>query len=207
MCARFTLLATADQLADLFGLAEPPLIEPSYNVAPGSRIWMASARREVVTLRQVKWGLTASWAKPGSRPIVNARAETVAERAMFRSAFLKRRALVPISGFFEWKGTQGKRQPYYFSDPGEPVLAMAALYEPGDPETCVVLTRPAVGSALQVHERRPVLVPREHSADWLSEGPPPDPLAFVPPTLAAHPVTPRMGNVRYTGSDSIHPIG
>src|SRR5947209_3944262 len=118
MCARFTLTAPARDVADLFGLPEVPALEPRYNIAPTRRL--AASRRPAGSagpagpeLVRLRWGLVPGWAADlgiGNR-LLNARAETVADKPAFRAAFSRRRCLVPADGFYEWRAVGGKKLP------------------------------------------------------------------------------------------------
>ena len=187
-----------------------PTIEPRYNIAPSQpvlavRLAPESADREVVMF---KWGLIPSWAKePGiGNSLINARADTVAEKPAFRAAFKKRRGLVPADGFYEWKRENGKT-PYYFRLKDESPFAFAGLYErweKGDEpvESCTLITCEANGVVGAVHNRMPVILKPEDYARWL------DPkeqrsealmrlLAPLPDDwLSAHPVGKLVNNPR-----------
>ncbi|HKI36710.1 MAG TPA: SOS response-associated peptidase [Gemmataceae bacterium] len=178
MCGRFTLFASGDELARLFGFetAGVPALEPRYNVAPTqpvAAVRLDDGRRALVLLR---WGLIPSWAKdPGiGNSLINARSETAAEKPSFRSAFRQRRCLVPASGFYEWQATGGKhKQPYHFRRRDGKPFAFAGLWErwhdgDGQPvETCAILTTEANAVVRPVHDRMPVILPPGDFAAWL----------------------------------------
>ena len=140
MCGRFTQHLSWEELhrlADLIG--QPRNLAPRYNIAPTTRIEVirpAAGGSELVPMR---WGLLPSWwKKPLSElpSTFNARAETVAEKPMFRSAFKSRRCVIPASGFYEWTGATGAKTPHYFSAPTASPLAFAGLWETWrDPES------------------------------------------------------------------------
>jgi putative SOS response-associated peptidase YedK len=210
MCGRFTLKTSPGVIAKLLGVKSVPTIEPRYNIAPSQpvlavRLAPESADREVVMF---KWGLIPSWAKePGiGNSLINARADTVAEKPAFRAAFKKRRGLVPADGFYEWKRENGKT-PYYFRLKDESPFAFAGLYErweKGDEpvESCTLITCEANGVVGAVHNRMPVILKPEDYARWL------DPkeqrsealmrlLAPLPDDwLSAHPVGKLVNNPR-----------
>jgi putative SOS response-associated peptidase YedK len=187
MCARFTLTALAGDLADLFGLAEVPALEPRFNVAPTQPVAAVrhpaeSAGPEFVRLR---WGLVPSWAADlsiGTR-LLNARAETAAEKPAFRAAFARRRCLIPADGFYEWRAVAGKKLPVYFRLRDARPFAFAGLWErwPGPEgrpvETCAILTAPANDLVAPLHDRMPVILQPRQFADWL------DPLRTDPAGL------------------------
>jgi len=178
LCGRFTLFDTAASLAEAFEVAEVPSLSPRYNIAPSQavaavRIPPSGGAREVVLLR---WGLIPSWAKDpslGDR-MINARAETAAGKPAFRSAIRRRRCLVPASGFYEWKRTNGRKQPYYIRRPDGKPFAFAGLWEswegPGQAavESCTILTTSANELLLPIHDRMPVIVSPADYDLWLS---------------------------------------
>jgi putative SOS response-associated peptidase YedK len=180
LCGRFTLFDTAASLAEAFEVAEVPSLSPRYNIAPSQavaavRIPPSGGAREVVLLR---WGLIPSWAKDpslGDR-MINARAETAAGKPAFRSAIRRRRCLVPASGFYEWKRTNGRKQPYYIRRPDGKPFAFAGLWEswegPGQAavESCAILTTSANELLLPIHDRMPVIVSPADYDLWLSLG-------------------------------------
>ena len=119
MCGRFTLQASPEAIAEHFSLPEVPDLLPRYNVAPTQMVPAVKLTPNGRALSMLKWGLVPSWAEDpsvGSR-MINARAETVAEKPAFRSAFKQRRCLLPVDGFFEWKAEGKVKQPWYFRLP------------------------------------------------------------------------------------------
>jgi putative SOS response-associated peptidase YedK len=178
MCGRFTLFDSASAVAGEFGLAEVPSLAQRYNIAPSQeiaavRISAEGRAREYALLR---WGLVPSWAKDpsfGDR-MINARSETAAEKPAFRSAVRRRRCLVPASGFYEWKRTNGRKQPYFIRMRAGKVFAFAGLWEtwkePGGSvvESCALLTTSPNDLLRPIHDRMPVIVsPRDYDL-WLS---------------------------------------
>ncbi|NQW73100.1 MAG: SOS response-associated peptidase [Actinobacteria bacterium] len=201
MCGRYAAAKDPAALAEEFGVAVPPepLLEPDYNVAPTKRVYVVVEREQETGPRRelavARWGLIPSWAKDpsiGSR-LINARAETVAEKPSFRGAFAKRRCLVPADGYFEWyvptpleakespAGKVGKpvKQPFFIHAADGSSLAMAGLYEwwrdpsreEADPLawrlTCTILTTDASDEVGRIHDRMPMTIPREDWAVWL----------------------------------------
>ena len=177
MCGRFTLTTSREVLARAFDLDEPPALPPRFNVAPGqdvATVWQTpEGRRE---LRPRRWGLVPHWArdaKIGSR-LINARAETAAEKPAFRTALRQRRCLVPADGFYEWgAGGAGDRQPYYLSLPAREPFGIAGLFERWQAEdgsqleSCVLLTVPANERIRPLHDRMPAILRREDYPLWL----------------------------------------
>ncbi|HYC57218.1 MAG TPA: SOS response-associated peptidase [Candidatus Binatia bacterium] len=179
MCGRFVLHTPAEALARHFGAVPGELsLAPQYNIAPTHDVVVLRVENGQRRLRTLRWGLIPFWAKDpaiGSR-MINARCETAAEKPGFREALRQRRAIVPASGFYEWK-KQGKgKQPYYFHARDDAPLAIAALWERWKSrdglrlETCCLLTTSANRTLDGVHDRMPVLLRPEDYALWLDPG-------------------------------------
>ncbi|MCC9076558.1 SOS response-associated peptidase [Litorilinea aerophila] len=178
MCGRFTLFSSPERLAELFDLAEPPQLAPRYNIAPTQPVAIvrADARTQTREWALVQWGLVPSWAKDpsmGSR-LINARAETVAEKPSFRAAFKRRRCLIPADGFYEWQRTSKGKQPYFVHLRDGSPFAMAGLWEfwtgpDGSAlESCTILTTEANELMAPLHNRMPVIVAPEDYQNWLT---------------------------------------
>ncbi|NMG11001.1 SOS response-associated peptidase [Brasilonema sp. UFV-L1] len=178
MCGRFTLIQTAEALYQIFHVEKIPDLEPQYNIAPTQMIGavlynQASEQREFQKLR---WGLIPSWSKEAriGMKLINARAETVAEKPAFRSAFKYRRCLVLADGFYEWQLQNAQRKPYYFRLQEEKVFGFAGLWEQWksseDDEitSCTILTTQANELVQPVHERMPVILQEQDYDVWLN---------------------------------------
>jgi putative SOS response-associated peptidase YedK len=179
MCGRFTLATEKKEIEEHFPLFDVPDLTPRFNIAPtqevaAARILPDGPKREVALLR---WGLVPSWADDlsiGNR-LINARAETVAEKPSFRSAYKKRRCLIVTDGFYEWQKTEGKKQPYCFKLKDGGPFAFAGLWEHWEREgnvveTCTILTTQANEVLKPVHDRMPVIVARADYERWLDPG-------------------------------------
>lgn len=220
MCGRYASSRPVDDLLVHFEVEEPPeqALPASWNVAPTDPVYVVMQRDGRRQLRVVRWGLVPSWAKEakvGAR-FINARRETVADKPAFRSAYQRRRCLVPADGYFEWQQAGGRKQPWYLSDRTGAPLAMAGLYEVWRPPegellwTCTVLTTQAADDHGEIHDRTPVLVDRAHWPGWLDpQRPDPGAQLLVPATpgvLDAWPVAPAVGNVRNNGPELVAPV-
>lgn len=184
MCGRFTLKSSASALGDWFG-GEPPLdLPPRYNIAPTQLVAIVRIEPEVGQRQWqlVRWGLIPAWAKDASigARMINARAETVADKPTFRTAFRRRRCLVPADGYFEWRKTDQGKQPYYFRLSDERPFAMAGLWEVWDAsgsgprlESCTIITTDANELTRPIHERMPVILPPAAYDTWLAPEMPP----------------------------------
>ena len=179
MCGRFALTTTPEEFAEVFEI-EVAQLRPRYNIAPGQGVATLLARGEGGWERQERrWGLIPSWArdpKIGYR-MINARAETVAEKPAFRGDFRQRRCLIPASGFYEWKkmgqGRDASRQAYFIELRDEPAFGMAGLWgkwvgpEGETVESCSVMTTRASDGIARLHPRMPVILPRTTWEHWL----------------------------------------
>jgi putative SOS response-associated peptidase YedK len=173
MCGRFTLTVSPEALAEEFGLAETPELEPRYNIAPSQPVAVVRYGR---TLGLVRWGLIPGWAKDASigNKLINARAESAGEKPAFRSAFRRRRCLVVADGFYEWQAARDRKQPIWFHLAGGRPFAFAGLWErwhdpagDRDVDSCTILTVPASPFVAPVHDRMPaILTPGDYDA-WL----------------------------------------
>lgn len=163
-------------LAEMFGLDEVPVLEPHYNIAPTQDVAAvrkldAAAKPALVFLR---WGLIPSWADDPAigNKMINAKCETVAEKAAFRDAFARRRCLIPADGFYEWEKAGKERIPYYYEMKGHALFALAGLWErwshpAGTVESFTILTTDANELVARVHDRMPVIIAPEHYGRWL----------------------------------------
>jgi putative SOS response-associated peptidase YedK len=220
MCGRFTLSASGAQLAQQFGLAEAPQLQPRYNIAPTQAVAVLRAGPHGRELAMLRWGLVPSWAKDlsiGAR-MINARAETAAEKPAFRVALQQRRCLILADGFYEWQALPGGKQPFYFQVGGGAPFAMAGLWERwrqpegGELQTCTILTTAANPLLAPLHDRMPVILPADQYDTWL------DPQlraadAVVPllapypaEAMGAHPVSTAVNRVANDGPALTAPL-
>lgn len=241
MCGRYVSARRRRELLDTFEVerdATQEELPPDYNVAPTKPVYAVLTRdhdgAKVRQLRVVRWGLVPSWAANpaiGSR-LINARAETVAEKPAFRRAFARRRCLLPADGYYEWYTLDGdgraarrpRKQPFFIRPEDGGVLAMAGLYEawrdPTRPEddpqawlvTCAVITTRAQDALGRIHDRMPVIVEPAHWADWLDPArAAPDDLRGLltlpqPGRLVADPVSTAVNDVRNNGPELLRPL-
>jgi len=183
MCGRYVVKTKVSELAPMFEALVAPSLTPSYNVAPTHvvpvvrmvpvvRLKPSTNEREMVMLR---WGLIPHWAKDGSGNLmINARADTVADKPAFRDAFRRRRCLIVADGFYEWQRTSGKKQTYFIGMRDESPFAFAGLWESwgddpfGEPiESCAIITTDANEILRPIHNRMPVILQPKDYAKWL----------------------------------------
>ena len=210
-------------LAEIFG-AEPLVDDPGgrYNIAPTDEAIVVVERDDRRALTSYRWGLIPHWAadaRIASRTF-NARAESVATMPAFRESFQRRRCLVPVDGFYEWRRIGTARQPYrVFRSDGRP-LALAGLWSGWrNPETgelrrtfTIVTTRPNAVVA-ELHDRMPVIVPEEAWGRWLDPHPaePGELRALLEPSdavgLEIAPASRLVNDVRHDGPELLRPAG
>ena len=226
MCGRFTLHTPASVLATFFNLPETPVLVPRYNIAPTQPVAIVRApagpnQREWALVR---WGLIPSWAKDpsiGAR-MINARAETVAEKPSFRAPFKRRRCLVPADGFYEWRKVGKGKQPYYIHMQDGGPFAIAGLWEHwqgadgSELQTCTLLTTEPNDLLAPIHNRMPVIIAPEDYDEWLdvsSEGPGFLSLLhhllrpYPARAMDVYPVSTYVNNARNEGEACIAPVG
>ncbi len=176
MCGRFTLRLTPTELAQFFRLVSEPAIAPRYNIAPTQAVAVVRQEGNARELVLMRWGLIPAWAKDGKSgaSLINARAETVAEKPSFRSAFQKRRCLIPADGFFEWRKAGNKtKQPFFIGLRNDQPFAFAGLWERwkspnGTPiESCTLITTTPNKRLAEIHDRMPVILPNTVWDVWL----------------------------------------
>ncbi len=252
MCGRFVSARKRLELLEEFTVERDRVSDdrgPDYNVAPTKRIYTVLEHAEKAEksagsgkvagdgdrpareLRRVRWGLVPSWAKDssGGARMINARAETVAVKPAFRSAFARRRCLIPADGYYEWQAAADRKvkQPFYIYPTDGGILSLAGIYElwrdgsvPPDHEdawlwTASIITTEATDEIGEIHDRTPLMIPRESWNDWL------DPanndkallMAMMLPATSSHesgltsrPVSTAVNSVRNNGPDLIEPL-
>jgi putative SOS response-associated peptidase YedK len=221
MCGRFAFYSPHESVVRLFGLGpDAPEVEPRWNIAPTQYVPAVRAdeagRR---TLSLLYWGLVPGWAKEkaiGAR-MINARAETLAEKPSFRNAYRRRRCLVLADGYYEWQRSGALKQPHYIRlASGEP-FAMAGLWErwrdpqSGSPlESCTIVTTTPAASIAHLHDRMPVILSPESHGIWLAPDREQSEVIdrLLGPTgldLAASPVSRQVNNARNEGPGLVEP--
>lgn len=195
MCGRFTMAIDSEDLRTQLALGQMPLDwEKRYNIAPSQNVATVpyADSRDVVWM---KWGLVPFWAKDPSigYKMINARAETVAEKPSYRSSFRNKRCLILADGFYEWRKAGKISIPYYFQLENGSPFAFAGLWDdwenkgvsslPGVPglTTCTLITTSANGDVAPVHERMPVILTSETMWNWLEEDNPKELLKLLKP--------------------------
>jgi len=251
MCGRFVSARKRLELLEEFAVERDRVAQdrnPDYNVAPTKRIYAVLSRgdggREAPNageqaegksaepareLRLVRWGLVPTWAKDksGGARMINARSETVAVKPSFRSAFARRRCIIPADGYYEWQAEGKAKKPFYIYRTDGGVLAFAGIYElwrdesvPADHEdawywSAAIITTEAADEIGKIHDRTPMVVPPESWADWLDPANNDKQLllaTMLPATspgaggLRSHPVSTAVNSVRNNGPELVEPL-
>jgi putative SOS response-associated peptidase YedK len=177
MCGRFTLATDLTTLKGVFYLQNNIFdYIPRYNIAPSQLILTVTGGPDGRLVNRMRWGLIPRWSREikGSYKMFNARAETIDQKPAFKESFYKRRCLIPADGFYEWKITNGKKQPLRITIPRKPVFAFAGIWDTWVAPTgekinsCSIITTTASETFRAIHERMPVILEHEQQhSDWL----------------------------------------
>ena len=176
MCGRFVLLTDLSAVTESFGIQNVACeYRTGRNITPGQEIAAVIRADNRNTLAGFRWGLIPSWAKDPSigNRMFNARAETVSEKPSFRNAFRKRRCLIVADGFYEWQKLGKARKPYLFSLKSGKPFGFAGLHESWTSSdhktvhTCTIITTEPNELIRPIHDRMPVIVPKEAESAWI----------------------------------------
>lgn len=207
MCGRYALTSPPEVIAKRFNLLWSPEVPAHYNIAPSQMIPVVRATEQGRELAFLKWGLIPSWAKDISigAKLINARAETLADKPAFRNAYWQRHCLIPADAFYEWKVIGGRKQPYNVRMADKKLFGMAGLWEHWESptgeavETCSIITIDANELVRELHDRMPVIVQPSDYGIWLDSA---NPRAqellkpFPSEQMSFYPVSTRVNNVR-----------
>ena len=236
MCGRYASFRQAQDIADTFAIEEVApdvaVLPPSWNIAPTTMVRIVAERADPVTgevgraLRAARWGLVPPWAKDPSigNRMINARAETIAEKPAYQRALAARRCVVVADGYYEWQapapGAGAVKQPFFIHPADGSLFAMAGLYEfwrdrasAADAPwlvTTTIITTAASGALAEIHDRRPVGLPPEVWDVWLDPAVGVDEavplLADAGPAMVAEPVSTAVNRVGMNGPELIERI-
>jgi putative SOS response-associated peptidase YedK len=214
MCGRFAFYSPSEATAELFGVSGALPVEARYNIAPTQYVAaIRNGEEGSPELAMLRWGLVPFWAKDPSigNRMINARAETVAEKPAFRAAYRHRRCLVLADGFYEWRREGSAKTPFYISAADGQPFAFAALWENWHSkesdesiQSTTLITTEANEFMADLHHRMPVVLTPATAGTWLSgrEDALDHALAHLP-MLRAWPVDSRVNNARNEGEDLI----
>jgi putative SOS response-associated peptidase YedK len=213
MCGRYVLKKEdLEALVRQFGLRSLEEFHSRYNIAPTSLVPLIRRKKAgEPELAAVSWGLIPAWTKPDApaRPLVNVRAETLVTR--FKGALRSRRCVLPASGFYEWEAVGSKKQPWYFSSPGNGPFGLAGIWDTWQREgvtleTCAIITTTPNRVLQRVHDRMPVMLTPEQCRIWIeaTDEPATSLLASAPDeAVTAMKVGPAVSSVRNDGPECI----
>ena len=178
MCGRVVSARPRDLLAAEMGVDQvvAPELPSRWNVAPGSLVYAVAGTTSGRRLGALQWGLVPSWAtdpSAGPRP-ANARVETLRDRPHFAGSLARRRCIVPVDGFYEWRtAADGGREPWFLDSPDGNLLAVAAVWDRWDPAggepvvSCALVTTPANPDVAPLHDRMPAILASADQREWL----------------------------------------
>ena len=216
MCGRYTIIAKAEEIEKRFNVEVPDTYTARYNAAP-TQVLPVITNQSPEGLSFFHWGLIPSWAKNKSisSKLINARSETIAEKASFKNALKNRRCLVLADGFYEWKKSNKKSKiPYRIFLSTRELFAFAGLWEEFEDEeqkiihTFTIVTTAANSSISQIHERMPVILDKKSEHRWLAEGISTEEMLQIlsfphESKLEFHPVSPMVNSVANDGPELI----
>ncbi|MCX5779778.1 MAG: SOS response-associated peptidase [Firmicutes bacterium] len=211
MCGRYTLTVELDEIAERFGCPKVELVfKHRYNVAPTNIMPVIVSPGGARQIQFMQWGLVPCWSPDRSigPKMINARAETVAQKPAFRAAYRHRRCLVPATGYYEWQQQGSQKQPYYIHMPDRKLFAFAGLWEEWSEGSGVklysftILTTEPSPSVAHLHNRMPLILPYEQEATWLQG----QPLATPEYQLGSYEVSPLVNRTVNDLPECIKPL-
>ncbi len=220
MCGRYSLTADASAIQELFPFLSIPVnLQPRFNIAPSQPVaTILNDGRQ--TLDYFKWGLVPSWAKDpeiGNR-LINAKAETLAEKPSFRNAFKYHRCLILADGFYEWAKTNGGKTPIYIRLASQKPFAFAGLWDiwhatdGSELRSCTIITTSANSLVEKFHNRMPVILPADKMMEWINPEPgKPEQLSkllnpYPAEEMIAYPVSRLVNNPANESPECIIPV-
>ena len=224
MCGRFTLSAPPEVISMCFDIETDSFnYLPAFNIAPTQNVLTVRNRDNSKHAQTMRWGLIPFWAKEAKigNKMINARSETVIENKVFKTPFQKRRCLILADSFYEWVRVSKSKQPIRILLDSEKPFAFAGIWEswkdPNDPnadavESCSIITTHANTLMQPIHDRMPVILPRELESDWLDLDNTDTSflreimIPFDPGLMKCYPVSQAVNSTKNEGKDLITPI-
>jgi putative SOS response-associated peptidase YedK len=221
MCGRYAITLPPEAMVQLFDLkGEIPPFQPSWNVCPTQPIpviFMDAAPKRTATF--MRWGFHPAWMKepPGAKSMINARAETAAEKPFFRNAYKRRRAIIPMDGYYEWRREGAAKTPFYIHAADGAPLAAAGLWETwsnadgSELDGACILTTGANKALAAIHDRMPVFLPKDSWDLWLDPHADLEPISWMLQAapddfLVAHQVSVNVNSPRHNGPSLIEAV-
>ncbi|TXH38761.1 MAG: SOS response-associated peptidase [Rhodospirillaceae bacterium] len=218
MCGRYVFISNVDAIKQLFLFDNLPNLAPRYNIAPTQQIPIVRSTGDGREMVNVRWGLLPFWLKeaPKGPPVINAKAEGIEAKPMFRAAIAKRRCLVPADGFYEWKGPKDDKQPYLIRLATRTPFAFAGVWErwkspEGEIDSAAILTCEPNSLMAEIHNRMPVILDPSEFDAWLSDKTPQAEIGgmidpFPAEQMRAEPVSKAVNSVKNVGPECIEPL-
>ncbi len=219
MCGRYTLTRRQQEVAERFGVRQLAVeLEPRFNIAPTQPVAVITNVEGNRALEVMRWGLVPFWVKDlkSTKPLINARCETIAQKPTFKNCLIRRRCLIPADGFYEWKKEGKIKTPMFIHAPDMQILGFAGLWDEWtDKESgkvlrsCTIITTAANDTVTPVHDRMPVILQWQDEEAWLAPGltEPAEILRFLCPAsnnrITMHEVSPRVNTWNVESSDLI----
>ncbi|MCA8878907.1 MAG: SOS response-associated peptidase [Rhodobacteraceae bacterium] len=221
MCGRFVITLPDDAMAQLFDAVpanDLPSV-PNFNVCPTNRVHAVRVEEGHRRLVAMRWGFLPHWYKNETDGplLINARADSIADKPAFRSAVRERRCLIPASGFYEWtRDADGRRLPWYIRPADGDTIAFAGIWQDWTPKGggdrvtgCAIVTTETNRALAHIHHRMPVTIAAADWPLWLGEAGKGAAALMQPApeeTFVAHRVAPRVNSNRARGADLIEPV-
>lgn len=216
MCGRGTQYFTWQELHGLYDIHSAPLnLDERYNVAPTTDIVTVRSGQGGRIAARMRWGLIPSWWKDDRPPAstINARAEGIASKPMWRKPFKSQRCVIPFSGFYEWKREGGGKRPFYITMADDGIMSLAGIWDVFEREgeeihSCAIVTTSANEAMADIHDRMPVILGKYDLEPWLSGRAGAEALKPCPDSwIKATEVSPYVNSVRNQGEECIRPLG
>ncbi|MBX9772486.1 MAG: SOS response-associated peptidase [Candidatus Obscuribacterales bacterium] len=221
MCGRYTLARSQQELSERFGVRQLFIdLSPRYNIAPTQKVPVVLKQDDERTIENLQWGLIPGWVKDlrATKPLINARVETLAEKNSFKNSLVKRRCIVPADGFYEWRKMGSKKQPLFIHGKENQILAFAGIWDEwkndeGVPiRTFSIITTDANKTMASVHDRMPVILAPDAEGLWLDleRKDPAELISLLGPSpddyIEMHEVSPKVNSVKEDSPDCIEPV-
>jgi putative SOS response-associated peptidase YedK len=208
MCGRYQLSSQPKDVQLHFNVGSPVVFKQSYNITPSSYCPIVRLNNEKNEVALCYWGLIPSWAKDKKITPINAKAETIREKPFFRMAYRHHRCIIPANGFYEWQGTKGHKQAFYFYPEGSDFFGFAGLWEiwerpDGVIESFTIITTEANSIMAPIHERMPVILNHQDYAEWLHDGEYSLLKPFDAEGMGCHAISTKVNNPTHDGPELI----